>query len=434
MATRARHFAFVANNIAMNITSKIVALSSAVAFALQIALALLMLRYFSPEEVGVFSVISQIGFFWTTLALAQTPLRLLANHGASVFDDARQAWVSSLQRFVWLSPVAALAVWWSGLSFVNALLWALLLSLCQLTWLLAQSVRLRMEGVWAQVGVRVLPPLIALLIAIVGVFMQFSGPALLAAALIGYATGAAWLLPALLFSLQKSFLNVVKVSGQTKCTLTPKSSSVSQLAIASEDNRSDSLRMSHALADALLATAIVVMWQRLYGAQETGWMVAPHRVMGFVPSVVHMAWAQVLIAQKHHPRSNPLWVGLLGFAIVAVLGAGCAVALEIGLLGEQWQGVRPYLLPLVLWQGSACIAAAFSHLPFQTQNEKNYSWACIGVVILQANTLFLPFVFKLSLNPIDQITIFSLCSFVGFFGVVCWLRTVYSNTHRQQNL
>jgi integrase len=74
----------------MNITSKIVALSSAVAFALQIALALLMLRYFSPEEVGMFSVISQIGFFWTTLSLAQTPLRLLANHGVSVFEDARR--------------------------------------------------------------------------------------------------------------------------------------------------------------------------------------------------------------------------------------------------------------------------------------------------------------------------------------------------------
>ena len=100
----------------MNITSKIVALSSAVAFALQIALALLMLRYFPPEEVGMFSVISQIGFFWTTLALAQTPLRLLANHSASVFEDARQAWSSSVQRFVWLLPVAALTVWLSSLS------------------------------------------------------------------------------------------------------------------------------------------------------------------------------------------------------------------------------------------------------------------------------------------------------------------------------
>ena len=115
----------------MNITSKIVAFSSVVAFALQIAFALLMLRYFSPEEVGTFSVISQIGFFWTTLALAQAPLQLLANHGASVLNDARHAWFSSMQRFLLLLPVAALAVWWSGLSFVNALLWALLLSLCK---------------------------------------------------------------------------------------------------------------------------------------------------------------------------------------------------------------------------------------------------------------------------------------------------------------
>ena len=168
----------------MNITSKIVALSSAVAFALQIALALLMLRYFSPEEVGVFSVISQIGFFWTTLALAQTPMRLLANHGASVFDDARHAWVSSLQRFVWLSPFAALAVWWSGLSFVNALLWALLLSLCQLTWMLAQSMHLQMFYAWAQIGVRVFPTLIALLMATAVVYMQLNNPALL-----GCATG-----------------------------------------------------------------------------------------------------------------------------------------------------------------------------------------------------------------------------------------------------
>ena len=93
----------------MNITSQIVTVSSAAAFAFQIALALLMLRYFPPEEVGMFSVISQIGFFWTTLALAQTPLRLLANHGASVFDDARQAWSSSVQRFVWLLPIAAMS-------------------------------------------------------------------------------------------------------------------------------------------------------------------------------------------------------------------------------------------------------------------------------------------------------------------------------------
>jgi hypothetical protein len=63
--------------------------------------------------------------------------------------------------------------------------------------MLAQSMRLRMEGVWAQAGVRVLPPMMAMLVAVVAVLMQWSGPALLAAALLGYAVGAAWFLPAL---------------------------------------------------------------------------------------------------------------------------------------------------------------------------------------------------------------------------------------------
>jgi len=125
MAPSTPHLAFVAHDIAMNSTSKIVAFSSAVAFALQISLALLMLRYFSPEEVGIFSVISQISFFWATLALAQSPIRLLANQGVSISDDARHAWGSSVQRYVWLLPFATLAVWSSGLSFVNALVWAL---------------------------------------------------------------------------------------------------------------------------------------------------------------------------------------------------------------------------------------------------------------------------------------------------------------------
>jgi len=405
----------------MNITSKIVALSSAVAFALQIALALLMLRYFLPEEVGVFSVISQIGFFWTTLALAQTPLRLLANHGASVFDDARQAWVSSLQRFVWLSPLAALAVWWSGMSFVNALLWAFLLSLCQLTWMLAQSMRLRMAGVWAQAGVRVLPPLMALLVAVGAVFMQWSGPALLAAALLGYAVGAAWLLPSLLTYWQTKFDYVLTKPNEV--ALSPALQDPSHVAIApvSGDNRSAALRMAHTFADALLATAIVVVWQRMYGAQETGWMAAPLRLMGFVPAVVHVAWAQVLLAQPQHARTNPLWVGLAGFASVALLGAGCAAALEFSWLGEQWQGVWPYLLPLVVWQGSACVASAFSYLPFQNNSARSYSWVCIGIAGLQGSLLSTPIMLGVR-QPADSfMTWFAAVSCVGLIGLSIWL-------------
>jgi len=416
----------------MNITSKIVALSSAVAFALQIALALLMLRYFSPEEVGVFSVISQIGFFWTTLALAQTPLRLLANHGASVFDDVRHAWVSSLQRFVWLSPVAALAVWWSGLSFVNALLWALFLSLCQLTWMLAQSMRLRMEGALAQVGVRVLPPLMALLVATAAIFMQISGIGLLAAALLGYAVGAAWLLPSLLAYWQIKFDNVSTKPDEV--ALSPALEDPSHVAIApvTGDNRSATLRMAHTLADALLATAIVVVWQRMYGAQETGWMAAPLRVMGFVPAVVHMAWAQVLLAQPQYERTNPLWVGLAGFASAALLGAGCAVALEIGWLGDEWQGVWPYLLPMVVWQGSACVVAAYAHLPFLTNSARRYSWVCIGLATLQGMVLLVSTFFNFLLTPFLIFTIISVCSCIGLLGISCWQRNLSKLIYKQQ--
>jgi hypothetical protein len=407
----------MANNIAMNITSKIVALSSAVAFALQIALALLMLRYFSPEEVGVFSVISQIGFFWTTLALAQTPLRLLANHGASVFDDARHAWVSSLQRFVWLSPVAALAVWWSGLSFVNALLWALLLSLFQLTWMLAQSMRLRMVGVWAQTGVRVLPPLMALLVAVVAVFMQWSGPALLAAALLGYAVGAAWLLPALPAFWQGNFKNVLSKSYQNALLPAFQNPTNSIDVSISGDIRSDTLRFAHAFADALLATAIVVVWQRMYGAQETGWMTAPLRVMGFVPALVHIAWIQVQLAQPSNKLFNPLWLGIGAISMVAILGGSCVIFLEFGLLGEHWQGVFPYLLPLALWQGSACLLAAYSHLPFIFNKSISYSYFCISFVFLQLLCLLIPIIFLSEKSPNIHIYLLSIISSIGLIYI-----------------
>jgi hypothetical protein len=398
----------------MNITSKIVALSSAVAFAFQIALALLMLRYFSPEEVGMFSVISQIGFFWTTLALAQAPLRLLANHGVSVFNDVRQAWVSSVQRFVWLSPIAALAVWWSGISFVNALLWAFLLSLCQLTWMLAQSMRLRMVGAWAQAGVRVLPPLMALLVAAAAVFMQWSGPALLAAALLGYAVGAVWLLPALLVFFQDKFDKISTKQDEAGLSPTLKEPSLPATAVVLGDNRSVALRMAHTLADALLATAIVVVWQRLYSAQETGWMAAPLRVMGFVPALVHVAWAQVILAQPKFPRTNPLCVGLGGFACVALFGVGCAFAIEMAWLDERWHGVHSYLLPLVLWQGGACLSAAYSYLPFQAQSARFYSLMCIGVTIIQSVILLIPIIFSNCFSAAMHLLLFGAASALLF--------------------
>ena len=109
-------------------TSHTVALASLVAFATQVVFALLMLRLFTPEEVGEFSVLSQIGFFWMTLALAQAPLSLLANAHLPAELAARHAWRASVTRGIWLLPLVALALAFSKLNSWPALLWVLLLA------------------------------------------------------------------------------------------------------------------------------------------------------------------------------------------------------------------------------------------------------------------------------------------------------------------
>ena len=52
--------------------------------------------------------------------------------------------------------------------------------------------------------------------------------------------------------------------------------------------------------------------------------------------------------------------------------------------------MRPYLLPLVLWQGSACISAALSHRPFQHAKERQYSWLAVALQALQLVVLVAP--------------------------------------------
>jgi uncharacterized membrane protein YqaE (UPF0057 family) len=185
--------------------------------------------------------------------------------------------------------------------------------------------------------------------------------------------------------------------------------------------------MSHTLVDALLATAIIVVWQRLYGAEETGWMSALLRILGFLPAVVHMAWAQVSLAQgKHsHPdnthMANPWWLGLGAFASVILLGLSCAVALYLGWLDPRWGGVWPYIAPLVLWQGSACLSAAFSHRPFQTQSAHAYSWACMAVGALQAAVLLVPMGLAQPISAQQHMAAFGLVSSLGLLAVTFWM-------------
>jgi hypothetical protein len=401
-------------------TSRVVALSSAVAFATQVAFALLMLRLFTPQEVGEFSVISQIGFFWMTLALAQAPLGMLANQHLPAHLAAQHAWRASAWRGVCLMPVAALAIWFSQLSLWPALLWALLLAFCQMGWMLAQSLSLRVGSAWQQVAVRVLPPVTAaataLTAALLGASVGWNGPSLLLSALLGYTVGAVWLVPALRDS-------DVHASNSSSIASTPDATAAANG--HQSDPRSASLRMAHTLVDALLATAIIVVWQRMYGAEETGWMSALLRVLGFLPAVVHMAWAQVVLAKGQHTDSritaSPWWLGLGAFACVIVLGLSCAVALYQEWLDPRWNGVWPYIAPLVLWQGSACLSAAFSHRPFQTQSASAYSWACMALGVLQAVVLFAPMGLALPIDAEQHMAAFAWLSSLGLLSLTVWM-------------
>ena len=408
----------------MSSTSRVVALSSAMAFATQVAFALLMLRLFTPQEVGEFSVISQIGFFWMTLALAQAPLGMLANQHLPANIAAQQAWRASALRGLGLLPVAALAVWFSQLSMWPALLWALLLAFCQMGWMLAQSLSLRVGTAWQQAAVRVLPPVTAsatvLTAALLSASVGWSGPSLVLSALMGYAVGTAWLVPAL----RAHDVNVNSASS-TSSTSTPASSPATNA--NQSDPRSATLRMAHTLVDALLATAIIVVWQRLYGAEETGWMSALLRVLGFLPAVVHMAWAQVTLAQGNQAHTakvasaSPWWLGLCAFTCVIVLGLSCTVALNLRWLDPRWSGVWPYIAPLVLWQGSACLSAAFSHRPFQTQSASAYSGACIALGLLQAVVLLTPMGLTRPIDAAQHMAIFALISSLGLLGLTAWM-------------
>jgi uncharacterized membrane protein YqaE (UPF0057 family) len=404
-------------------TSRVVALSSVVAFATQVVFALLMLQLFTPQEVGEFSVISQIGFFWMTLALAQSPLGMLANQHLPAHIAAQHAWRASALRGLALLPVAAVAVWFSQLSMWPALLWALLLAFCQMGWMLAQSLSLRMGSAWQQAAVRVLPPVTAtataVTAALIGASLGWSGPTLVLSALLGYAVGAAWLVPAL------HARDVQANSASSSESFAAEASAAAN--VHQSDPRSATLRMAHTLVDALLATAIIVVWQRLYGAEETGWMSALLRVLGFLPAVVHMAWAQVTLAQGQHSHkaqtawASPWWLGLGAFAFVILLGLSCAVALYLEWLAPRWSGVWAYIAPLVLWQGSACLSAAFSHRPFQTQSASAYSWACMALGVLQAAALLIPMSLAQPVDAAQHMSAFALVSSLGLLALTVWM-------------
>jgi uncharacterized membrane protein YqaE (UPF0057 family) len=284
---------------------------------------------------------------------------------------------------------------------------------------LAQSFVLRTGNKRQQLYVRVVPPVCSVLAAWVGSqfseLTQWQGPTLLLAALLGYFVGSLWLVPAWF---------TVPENQSTNPTNGPSLSEEAQSHATTQqaDNRSTFLRLTHTFFDVLLATTVIIVWQRLYGAQETGWLSALLRVFGFVPAVIHMAWAQVKLSQPSQQASDSsLSVGLLGCLSLLSIGLAGLFALHMQWLDAQWQGIANYLWPLVLWQGCACLSASVSHRPFQMGAARQYSAFCIGIALLQIVLVFSPGVFNLDLSPQQHLLVFTLISSICLLALAKWM-------------
>jgi hypothetical protein len=354
------------------------ALGSLVSLAAQGFLALVLFRLFSPEEVGLFSATSQLAFFWASLALAQSPLSLLAERHQEPRAAARRAWRQSAWRMLWLAPVAALGAVWSGLGqAAQVWAWAAALALTQLSWLLAQSLTLRVGSRWSMGLVRMVPPVLAAAAAVLGaVLFPVRGeglelPVLLVSACLGYLAGAVWMR----LAFQPASPGGVALASEAGSDLQPAQSA----APTSSDPRSARLKMLHTLTDGLAATALALSWPAHYGVQEAGWMLALLRVLSFIPALVHTAWAQVVLSSDTRVRLRPLQVAWAAAVLVLGLGALAQLALAMGWLDARWQGLSSYVWPLVLWQAAACFVAAHAHLPFQKGLAVHHAWLCVAM-------------------------------------------------------
>jgi len=357
------------------------AVGSLVSLLAQGVFALFLLKLFDAQAVGVFSVVSQIAFCWATLALAQSPVSLLADHRQAPRHAAHTAWRQSAWRMVWLSPFMALALYWTQRhsasaplshadmgTFGHALLWASSIAAAQMSWLLAQSLSLRAQGPLAIALVRLLPPVLAVVVAWVGAqwLGQTQATILLMASLLGYAIGALWLVP----------------TGHPKPWTAPTHQSPS-------DPRSTRLKMLHTLTDVLCSTALAIQWQALYGPAEAGCLLVLLRVFGFVPALVHTAWAQALISRPYEHKLSSLRVSLAACGVIALLGLSLEAALHWQLLQTSWQGLSVYVWPLALWQMAACLSAAHAHLPFWQGCTRRFSLQSMGINAVMVGLLLI---------------------------------------------
>ena len=385
------------------------AVGSLVSLAAQGLMALFLLRLFEPQAVGVFSLIAQLAFGWATLALAQSPVSLLANQHLPALPAARQAWLASLWRWLALVPVALLAAAWAsrppqgaseaGAGWLSTLGWAGAVALAQMGWLLAQSLSLRIHSSLSIAAVRMVPPVLAAGLAAAGaLWLGWRSSALLtAAALIGYSAGALWLLPVL-----RSPSSVVAAS-----------------TAAPGDVRSDRLKFIHTLSDVLVATALAAQWTSVHGTAQAGCLLILLRVTGCIPALVSTAWAQVVLSRPQAQRPGAWLAALAGTGGIALVCLAASWALRAGWLSAAWAPLTEYLWPVALWQMGACLMASVSHRPFQHGQSVAYTLQCLGLNAVQALLLFLPPVLGWSRSG-------HLWALAGFLGLALSLQALWA--------
>ena len=93
----------------------------------------------------------------------------------------------------------------------------------------------------------------------------------------------------------------------------------------------------------------------------------------------------------------------------------------MGLLADGWRGLRPYLLPLVLWQSSACLFAALSHRHFQQGRERRYSHLAIAFDALQLLVLTLPLLGAAVWSPTEHLWWLAGVSSTGLLALSLWM-------------
>lgn len=363
------------------------ALGSVVSLGAQALMAVFLLKLFDASAVGQFSVVSQIAFGWATLALAQSPLSLLAEHRTPAHAAASSAWRQSAVRLLWMGPWALLALWWSARSaaaphwgaFVP---WVCGMAILQMSWLLAQSLTLRQPSPVAVAGVRLLPPVLAALIAWLGagVLGQTDSATLLLSALLGYGAGALWMLPALRHT--------------THDAASPGLDRAAAITAGPGDARSTRLKLLHTLTDVTVSGLLAVQWQALYGTAQAGMLLVLLRVFGFIPALVHSAWTQAVMGEGGDPgrQSGPtsLRMAALACALVMLLALAIDTALRLHWLQASWQGLLAYLWPVALWQMAASAMAAHAHLPFAHGRTVRFSRQCIAMNTVLLALLLLP--------------------------------------------